>query len=59
MRMADPIPTFSYVVKELAKRHTDLAYVHFVEPRISGAEDADYVHDTNPDRVRRPFPPRQ
>lgn len=29
--MDDPIPTFSYVLKELVKRHPDLAYVHFIE----------------------------
>jgi NADPH2 dehydrogenase len=55
MRMTDPVPTFSYIIKELAKRHTDLAYVHFVEPRISGAVDADYPHDSNPAKVRKAF----
>ncbi|CAE6339894.1 unnamed protein product, partial [Rhizoctonia solani] len=39
MRMEDPVPTFSYVAKELAKRHTDLAYVHFVEPVVAGDSD--------------------
>ncbi|KAG8717788.1 hypothetical protein FRC09_013660 [Ceratobasidium sp. 395] len=46
MRMEDPVPTFSYVLQELAKRHTDLAYVHFVEPIISGDREADPAHDT-------------
>lgn len=45
MRMEDPMPTFSYVVKELAKRHTDLAYIHFVEPVVSGDSDQ-HAHDT-------------
>ncbi|KAF8598281.1 FMN-linked oxidoreductase [Ceratobasidium sp. AG-I] len=31
MRMTDPIPTYSYVLRELVKRYPDLAYVHFVE----------------------------
>ncbi|KAB5592695.1 NADH flavin oxidoreductase/NADH oxidase [Ceratobasidium theobromae] len=46
MRMKDPVPTFSYVVKELAKRHTDLAYLHVVEPVVSGDNDAQHAHDT-------------
>ncbi|KAG9126320.1 hypothetical protein FRC07_003919 [Ceratobasidium sp. 392] len=46
MRMEDPVPTFSYVVTELTKRHTDLAYIHLVEPIISGDREADHAHDT-------------
>ncbi|KDN35309.1 hypothetical protein RSAG8_11695, partial [Rhizoctonia solani AG-8 WAC10335] len=34
MRMQEPIPTFSYVVQELVRRHSELAYVHFVEPIV-------------------------
>ncbi|CAE6528783.1 unnamed protein product [Rhizoctonia solani] len=34
MGMQDPIPTYSYVVKELARRHSDLAYIHFIESRM-------------------------
>ena len=30
--MADPKPTFSYLVGELAKQHSELAYIHLVEP---------------------------
>lgn len=37
MKMADPHPQFSYVTKELKK--LDLAYLHLVEPRITGAAD--------------------
>lgn len=39
MRMADPIPTFSYVVQQLAERHSTLAYVHITEPRVNGNVD--------------------
>ncbi|KAF8603017.1 putative NADPH2 dehydrogenase chain OYE2 [Ceratobasidium sp. AG-I] len=46
MRMEDPIPTFSYVIKELAKRYTDLAYIHLVEPVVSGDSDVEHAHDT-------------
>ena len=37
--MADPIPQFSYLISELAKRHPNLAYVHAIESRISGNDD--------------------
>jgi NADPH2 dehydrogenase len=39
MRMSDPIPTFSYIVKQLAERYPSLAYVHVVEPRAQGDTD--------------------
>ena len=39
MGMADPIPTFSYVVEQLAKKHPNLAYIHVVEPRFDGSKD--------------------
>ena len=39
MRMADPKPTFSYLVSELAKLHPNLSYIHVVEPRAQGNMD--------------------
>ena len=42
MGMTNPIPTFSYVVKQLRERHPDLAYIHAVQPRIEGSNDTDY-----------------
>ena len=36
MRMADLKPQFSYLVEQIARRHTDFAYIHVVEPRVSG-----------------------
>ncbi|KAJ7701962.1 hypothetical protein B0H17DRAFT_923905 [Mycena rosella] len=36
MGMADPLPTFSHVIRELAARHPALAYLHLVEPRVAG-----------------------
>ncbi|KAK0184556.1 hypothetical protein F5146DRAFT_1145412 [Armillaria mellea] len=41
MRMDDPVPTFSYLVKEIGQRHTDLAYLHVIEPRVNGTEARD------------------
>ena len=39
MGMKDPIPQFSHVVSELARRHPSFAYVHVVEPRVNGYQD--------------------
>ncbi|KAI0049821.1 FMN-linked oxidoreductase [Auriscalpium vulgare] len=60
--MLDPKPTFSYLVRELAARVPDLAYLHVIEPRVQGSYDAD-AHDeliafgryftSNPDLVER------
>ena len=49
MRMEDPIPTFSYLVQQLAKKHTKLGYIHLVEPRVNGQFD----REVPPDEVRR------
>lgn len=37
--MQDPIPTFSHLISTLLEAHPELAYIHVVEPRISGADD--------------------
>ncbi|KAJ7154485.1 hypothetical protein C8R46DRAFT_1296905 [Mycena filopes] len=50
MGMTDPLPTFLYVVSQVAARHTDLAYLHLVEPRINGNVNREEVlgaHETN------------
>ena len=39
MRMANPIPQFSHLVRAIAKAHPNLAYLHVVEPRVSGVGD--------------------
>ena len=39
MRQADPKPSFSYVVSEIAKRWPSFAYIHLVEPRVTGNID--------------------
>ncbi|KAH6893962.1 NADH:flavin oxidoreductase/NADH oxidase [Coprinopsis sp. MPI-PUGE-AT-0042] len=36
MKMKNPIPQFEHVISSLVESHPDLAYVHFVEPEISG-----------------------
>ncbi|KAF7975567.1 hypothetical protein HWV62_9263 [Athelia sp. TMB] len=39
MRMSDPVPTFSHFISALLAAHPELAFVHVVEPRVSGASD--------------------
>ncbi len=39
MRMADPVPQFSYLAEELKK--LNLAYLHVVESRINGSADSE------------------
>ncbi|KAH6888270.1 NADH:flavin oxidoreductase/NADH oxidase [Coprinopsis sp. MPI-PUGE-AT-0042] len=36
MKMKDPIPQFEHFMTSLVASHPDLAYVHFIEPGISG-----------------------
>ena len=42
----DPMPLYSHVVKELAK--LKLCYLHFIEPRASGAGQAEVDHKDVP-----------
>jgi NADPH2 dehydrogenase len=39
MRMEDPKPTYEYLVKQLAERHPNLAFLHLVEPGVKGNVD--------------------
>ena len=39
MKMKDPKPQFSYIVENIKKNHPDFAYIHVVEPRVSGNID--------------------
>ncbi|PBK85284.1 FMN-linked oxidoreductase [Armillaria gallica] len=59
MRMDDPVPTFSYLVTKIGQRHPDLAYLHVVEPRVSGTITRDDVgaHESN-DFIRELWAPR-
>ncbi|KAJ7478737.1 hypothetical protein B0H11DRAFT_2028499 [Mycena galericulata] len=46
MGMADPKPTFTYLVSQIKAAHLDFAYIHVVEPRIAGDDDA-IGHDSD------------
>ena len=43
--MADPVPTFRYLVTRLAKDHPNLAYLHAIEPGFSGNENTEVKTD--------------
>lgn len=43
---ADPLPLYTYLISRLAK--LDLAYLHLIEPRASGAGQADVDHQDVP-----------
>ncbi|KAF8891003.1 FMN-linked oxidoreductase [Infundibulicybe gibba] len=48
MGMSDPLPQFTHLISTLARTHTDLAYLHFVEPRAAGDSDrVDASHESN------------
>lgn len=60
MRMADPKPGFAYLVSEIAKRFSNLAYIHVVEPRVEGNMDREPQEGESNDFLRevwgqRPF----
>ncbi|KAF5366353.1 hypothetical protein D9757_011460 [Collybiopsis confluens] len=61
MRMSDPAPTFSHLVSKLKKNLPDLAYLHLVEPLISGSKtqhkDNIVATDSN-DFLRRIWHPK-
>ncbi|KAJ7218236.1 hypothetical protein B0H12DRAFT_1031981 [Mycena haematopus] len=39
MGMADPVPTFSYIVSEIKRLFPKFAYIHLIEPRIAADSD--------------------
>ncbi|KAJ8081503.1 hypothetical protein PM082_007348 [Marasmius tenuissimus] len=43
----DPVPTYSYLVKELKKAHPTLAYIHVVDPRVDGVTNVDPGNRSN------------
>ncbi|KAF5364705.1 hypothetical protein D9758_005564 [Tetrapyrgos nigripes] len=45
MRMKDPKPTFAFLTRKLKESFPNLAYLHVIEPRISGASDVDVVEE--------------
>ncbi|KAJ6479016.1 hypothetical protein C8R45DRAFT_1063279 [Mycena sanguinolenta] len=58
MGMPDPLPTFSYVISELAVRYPVLAYLHLVEPRVSGNSSREATAHESNDTLRALWAPR-
>ncbi|THH17930.1 hypothetical protein EW146_g2975 [Bondarzewia mesenterica] len=58
MGMPDPIPTFRELVTRLRDAHSDLAFIHVVEPRISGAADRKAEVGESTDFLREIWGPR-
>lgn len=48
MREKEPIPTFSYLIRQLHDQFPQLAYLHLVEPVIKGDKD-DPIEKLTPD----------
>ncbi|EPS98169.1 NADH flavin oxidoreductase/NADH oxidase [Fomitopsis schrenkii] len=58
MRMKDPRPQFSYLVSQIAQQHPRLAYIHVVEPRVSGFTDREPLPGETNDFIREIWAPR-
>ncbi|KAH9852603.1 NADH:flavin oxidoreductase/NADH oxidase [Lenzites betulinus] len=58
MRMADPIPTFSYLVSKIAEKFPDFAFIDLIEPGLAGAFDAEGKEGESNDFIRKLWLPR-
>ncbi|CDO77494.1 hypothetical protein BN946_scf184902.g28 [Trametes cinnabarina] len=58
MKWDDPVPTFTYLVSRLAADHPRLAYIHVVEPGISGAADCSLQGGESNEFIRKIWLPR-
>ncbi len=56
--MADPRPTYSYLVQELKRRQPDLAWIHVVEARFQNGEDTEVPSDQTNDFLRDIWAPK-
>ncbi|KAI0830334.1 NADH:flavin oxidoreductase/NADH oxidase [Trametes gibbosa] len=58
MRMPDPIPTFTYLVSRLVSDYPNLAYLHVVEPTVSGSTDRTVKKGESNEVIRKIWLPR-
>ncbi|KAK0478891.1 hypothetical protein IW261DRAFT_1628396 [Armillaria novae-zelandiae] len=59
MNMKEPKPTFAHLVSQVKTQHPDLAYLHIIEPRISGNSDRETVGpDEENDFIREIWAPK-
>ncbi|KIY53407.1 FMN-linked oxidoreductase [Fistulina hepatica ATCC 64428] len=61
MRMQDPIPQFSYLVREIKTRFPRLGYIHVIEPHIAGdgSFKVNYVAGMSHDFIRKIWDPKE
>ncbi|OJT04885.1 hypothetical protein TRAPUB_4357 [Trametes pubescens] len=57
--VADQVPTFSHFVTRLAEEHPDLAYIHIVQPGLSGTDDKDVEEGETNEFIRKIWLPRR
>ncbi|KIY67830.1 NADH:flavin oxidoreductase/NADH oxidase [Cylindrobasidium torrendii FP15055 ss-10] len=58
MKMDDPKPTFAYITSQLVQHHPNLAYLHVIEPRIAGYNNAEGDGAESNDFIREIWAPR-
>jgi NADPH2 dehydrogenase len=59
MRMADPVPTFSYLIEQIAQQYPDFAYIHLTEERAAvGYEEKAVTKTESLDFARKIWKPR-
>ncbi|KAK0205609.1 hypothetical protein DFS33DRAFT_1373919 [Desarmillaria ectypa] len=58
MGIQDPVPTFSYFVSEVKRRHPDLAYLHVVKLRIAVDKSRKASAPESNDFIRRIWAPK-
>ena len=55
MRMTDPMPQFSHIIRRIRDEYPDFAYIHLVEPPVDEVVDMDPGSN---DAFRRMWAPR-
>ncbi|OSX62203.1 hypothetical protein POSPLADRAFT_1143395 [Postia placenta MAD-698-R-SB12] len=58
MRMADPKPTFAYLVSRIKELYPEFAYIHVMEPRVDGNVDREVQAGESNDFLREIWLPR-
>lgn len=58
MRMAQPEPTFSHLVRAIKQSYPDFAYIHVTEPRVHSGEDREPLPGESNDFIREIWAPK-
>ncbi|KAF8890998.1 hypothetical protein BD779DRAFT_1622253 [Infundibulicybe gibba] len=59
MGMRDPLPQFTHLISTLARTHTDLAYIHLIEPRAEETFDPHTAPHKSNTVLRAAWAPRR